>query len=88
MTGKIAFKARMTGADLKRWLAEEKENLARRRACPGHRFPLLVAEWDRKYECSVCGATAKAEYVMQYCEGFKAAGGDPRVVCSNVEGEA
>lgn len=87
MGEKTVFKARLTGAEIKQYLAEHKENIAKRRACPGHRFPPLVAEWDHKYECSVCGATAKSEYVVDYCEGYKAAGGDPREVCANVEGD-
>jgi hypothetical protein len=86
VTSKMIFKGSFTAEEAKRWLAEERENTAKLKACVAHRFPPLVAEWGHKYRCERCGATAKSEYVIAYCDGVKAAGGDPREICANVDG--
>lgn len=65
--------------------AQVKANLARLRTCEGHRFPPLTAEFRRKYRCEVCGGEAEVDYVLAYCDGYRAAGKNPSEVCSNIE---
>ncbi|MBY6243865.1 hypothetical protein [Methylosinus sp. Sm6] len=85
MTKRTVFKARLSGEQFKALWQEAQENIARLRACHGHRFPPLEADWQKKYRCEACGGEAKAEYVASYCEGFAAAGGDPRTICANIQ---
>lgn len=58
-------------------LAEVRQNLARRDACPRHRFPARGATYvmGEKLTCEVCGSQMKLTEVGQYIRGFVAAGG-------------
>jgi hypothetical protein len=88
MTTETVFKARMTGPELKALWEKAKDDYARLRACPRHRFLPVFSEQPKKYRCETCDGEANTEYVMAYCAGFRAAGGDPREVCSSINGEA
>jgi hypothetical protein len=85
---KTVFKASFTGAQFKTLWEEVQANLARLRSCGRHRFPPLTGEFPKKYRCEFCGGEAGVDYVTAYAAGFKAAGGDPKDVCSNIDGEA
>ncbi|MCC3246152.1 hypothetical protein LG047_12615 [Methylocystis sp. WRRC1] len=74
--------------DTQRIVAEISENRRRLGSCVEHRFPSLEANWIAKYRCANCGGEADYSYIAAYCQGFKAAGGDPRDVCANIEGDA
>lgn len=81
----VEKKITISGSDLKLLWEEVKANAVRLRACGGHRFGPLVRDHKTRYRCAVCMGEAEFEYVLAYCEGFAAAGGDPKEVAPNYE---
>jgi len=63
---------------------EVQANTARLIACPRHRFPDRT-EFGQRWTCAACGGLLDAGDVLAYCRGFKAAGGDPRVIWAPFE---
>lgn len=60
--------------------AEVKENHRKRRSCPQHRFPPAESKWHRKVVCLRCSGWLTMSDALAYCEGFRAAGGDPEEI--------
>lgn len=75
----------MTREEAKELFETIKANHAALNGCAVHKFPPLTADLRRKYRCENCGGEADAGLVLSYCRGFKAAGGDPCLVCENFE---
>lgn len=55
-------------------------NSARLKNCSRHMFPIQDRKPGQKFTCFHCKGEMDAGRVISYCEGFKAAGGDPREV--------
>lgn len=69
----------MIKPDYKAIFAEVQENSRRLAACTQHRFNKEVS-FGKPWLCQSCGGRMDAGQVLAYCEGFKAAGGDPTAV--------
>lgn len=65
--------------DVKAIFAEVQANHARLAGCPRHHFP-AAAPFGKPWVCADCGGRMPAGDVLAYCDGFRAAGGDPRAV--------
>jgi hypothetical protein len=77
----------MTREEALQAFKEVRENLDRLRGCEGHRFGALdiIKSPLASYRCSVCGGMAGFDYILAYRQGFKAAGGDPKLICEGIE---
>jgi hypothetical protein len=84
----IHFRSRISGADLRKELQRARENEQRLRSCRKHTFKLLSSAEQARYLCAHCGGQAEGDYMRAYCEGVRAAGGDPLIVCANFEADA
>ena len=62
--------------DGKKLLAEIKANRKALAECSTHLFPDPYA-FGKKVTCARCGGSLGAVEASAYCDGFKAAGGDP-----------
>lgn len=62
--------------DGKKLLAEVKANRKRLNECSKHRFPDPYV-FGQKVTCDRCKGVMMATEASAYCDGFKAAGGDP-----------
>lgn len=73
--------------DSKAILAEIKANRAKLDGCARHRFELgdPPYKFGQKFTCSNCGGTMDAVQAFRYCQGFKAAGGNPNEVIPGYE---
>lgn len=65
--------------DGKKVLAEIKANRKRLADCPAHLFPDPY-QFGKKVTCARCHGSLGAIEASSYCDGFKAAGGDPGAV--------
>lgn len=76
--------------DSKSILGKIKENHERINSCKKHAFdfpkdrPLGFGE---KLVCLNCGGAMDAIEAFRYCQGFKAAGGNPNEIIENFEAE-
>lgn len=62
-------------------IAEEvKANNRRLASCDQHMFPIQARKFREKFQCFHCKGEMDAGRVISYCQGFEAAGGDPRRV--------
>lgn len=64
-----------------------KCELARLDGCARHRFELgdPPYRFGAKFTCTVCGGEMDAVQAFRYCQGYKAAGGDPNDVIPGYE---
>jgi len=73
--------------DTKALLAEVQANRAKIDSCARHRFEIgdPPYRFGAKFECTNCGGTMDAVQAFRYCQGYKAAGGDPNDVIPGYE---
>lgn len=64
-----------------------KANRAKIDGCARHRFEIGDPPYTfgQKFTCSNCGGTMDAVQAFRYCQGFKAAGGNPNEVIPGYE---
>lgn len=67
--------------------AKVQENRAKIDACLKHRFDIgdPPYRFGAKFTCTNCGGTMDAVQAFRYCQGFKAAGGNPNEVIPGYE---
>lgn len=62
--------------DVKKMLESVKDNIAKRNACPRHRFqPPEKYEFGQKHTCLVCGSVMRGPEILFYIRGYEAHGG-------------
>lgn len=73
--------------DTKALLAEVQANRAKIDSCARHRFEIgdPPYRFGAKFERTNCGGTMDAVQAFRYCQGYKAAGGDPNDVIPGYE---
>ena len=71
--------------DVKAILTGIHENNERLQSCDAHRFPEGNGTFGARFRCEKCAGEVDAVALINYCEGFRAAGGDPRTVWPSFE---
>lgn len=68
-------------------LAKVQANRARLDGCARHRFEIgdPPYRFGQKFECVNCGGEMDAVQAFRYCQGYKAAGGNPNDVIPGYE---
>ena len=77
----------MTPEESRALFEQVKANRPKLDACPKHRFDVgdPPYRFGAKFTCTNCGGEMDAVQAFRYCQGFKAAGGDPNEVIPGYE---
>lgn len=67
-------------------LIEIRQNKSKLNGCKRHKFDLNIPfQVGQKYECKNCGGRESGPAILVYCQGYKAAGGNPNDIVENFE---
>lgn len=66
----------MSNLDAREILAEVRENIRRLKSCPRHTVDPASRVFGQPTYCIHCGGKLRAEELMQYIAGYRAAGGN------------